>query len=92
MKLVRGSGDPAAETNVQAAYTSSGQKNRGASHRSWPSTSAPAQHASVTARQMLAAAIDNCSALTKPSRPATAAHSSRSRGGAPATSVSVVIY
>ena len=76
MKLVRGSREKAEMTSVAAAYATSGQKKRGtpSAVRSW--TICATQQTIISARRMLAAAIEICSDATKHSSNATVTRSS----------------
>ena len=63
------------------AYASSGQNNRGTANRSRCTTNSPAQANSATVRRICAAAIENCSAATKPMSASRPISSRRVRGG-----------
>ncbi|PYQ97292.1 MAG: hypothetical protein DMF97_14145 [Acidobacteria bacterium] len=78
IRLVRGSGEKAADTSVSPAYASSGQKNRGTSTRSRRTTTSASQHVTATVSRICAAAIENCSAPATPYSAMVPASSSRS--------------
>src|SRR3954447_7335960 len=79
IKLVRGSGDSAAETSVAPPYATSGQKKVGAAKRSRLPIIRAIQQTSATASRICAAAIENCTAPAMPKSASAPACSSPRR-------------